>query len=153
MIGFSAGPPLAAGDVDAATGFWNAEGVALRERGVPIRTFKVDEFGAPPYPELILTTSRQTLEDDPKLVEEVVAATRRGYTFTERDPDTALKALVASNPELAVAEQQAQLKALLPILQPRPFDFDVLGQWADWDLQHGLLEKPLDVEQAFSQGG
>ncbi|HVD40670.1 MAG TPA: ABC transporter substrate-binding protein [Solirubrobacterales bacterium] len=152
-IGFNAVASLAAGKVDAATGFWNAEGVALKSQGVPIRTFKVDEFGAPPYPELILSTSRETLDDDPELVDAVVAATRRGYAFTERDPDAALKALVAANPELAVAEQQAQLKVLLPILQPRPFDEAVLQEWADWDLQHGLLEKPLDVEQAFHQVG
>ena len=36
-IGFNAVSSLAAGKVDAATGFWNAEGVALRRQGVPIR--------------------------------------------------------------------------------------------------------------------
>ncbi len=152
-IGFTAVSSLAAGRVDAATGFWNAEGVALKSQGVPIRTFRVDEFGAPPYPELILTTSRQILEDDPDLVEEVVAATERGYDFAEQDPDSALQALLAANPELDRAEQQAQLRVLLPILRPESFDPKVLQEWADWDLQHGLLEKPLDVEQAFDQGG
>ena len=29
----------------------------------------------------------------------------------------------------------------------------VLKAWAAWDLRHGLLEKPLDVEQAFDQSG
>src|ERR1700749_1201456 len=48
-IGFTAVPWLAAGKVEAATGFWNAEAVALRRQGVPIRVFKVDRFGAPPY--------------------------------------------------------------------------------------------------------
>jgi putative hydroxymethylpyrimidine transport system substrate-binding protein len=152
-IGFNAVASLAAGRVDAATGFWNAEGVALRRQGVPVRVFKVDEFGAPPYPELILTTSRETLEDDPDLVDAVVAATERGYEFTERDPDAALAALLAANPELDRDEQQAQLDALLPILRPAPFDSSLLEAWAAWDLKHGLLEEPLDVEQAFDQAG
>lgn len=152
-IGFSAVPSLAAGKVDAATGFWNAEGVALRRQGVPIRIFKVDEFGAPPYPELVLATSRRTLEDDPELVDGVVAATERGYAFTERSPNAALDALLAANPELEAAEQRAQLAALLPVLRPAPFDPKVLDAWAAWDLEHGLLEEPLDVEQAFDQGG
>ena len=65
-IGFNAVSSLAAGKVDAATGFWNAEGVALERQGVPIRIFKVDRYGAPPYPELILTTSRQTLDQRPR---------------------------------------------------------------------------------------
>ncbi|HET9196816.1 MAG TPA: ABC transporter substrate-binding protein [Solirubrobacterales bacterium] len=152
-IGFSAVASLAAGRVEAATGFWNAEGVALRRQGVPIRVFKVNEFGAPPYPELVLATSRQTLADDPELVEAAVAATERGYAFAARDPGAALDDLLAANPELERAEQQAQLDALLPILHPAPFDPEVLRAWAAWDLKHGLLEEPLDVEQAFDQGG
>ena len=36
-IGFSAVPSLIAGRVDAVVSFWNAEGVALRERGVGLR--------------------------------------------------------------------------------------------------------------------
>jgi ABC-type nitrate/sulfonate/bicarbonate transport system substrate-binding protein len=152
-IGFTAVPSLAAGKVDAATGFWNAEGVALRRQGVPVRIFKVDRFGAPPYPELVLTTSRKTLERDPDLVEAVVRATRRGYAFAVDNPDRALDDLVAADRSLDRTDQGAQMKALLPILRPQPFDEAVLGEWADWDLEHGLLEEPLDVEQAFHQVG
>ena len=152
-IGFNAVASLAAGRVDAATGFWNAEGVALRRQGVPVRVFKVDRFGAPPYPELVLATSRKTLEADPSLVDAVVAATRRGYAFAAADPAAAMDDLLAANPELDRSEQQAQLRALLPILAPRPFRPAVLEAWAAWDLEHGLLEEPLDVEQAFHQVG
>jgi hypothetical protein len=28
----------------------------------------------------------------------------------------------------------------------------VLKAWADWDLEHGLLERPLDVSAAFELG-
>jgi NitT/TauT family transport system substrate-binding protein/putative hydroxymethylpyrimidine transport system substrate-binding protein len=148
-IGFNAVASLAAGKVDAATGFWNAEAVALRRQGVPIRVFKVDEFGAPPYPELVLTTSRKLLESDPKLVDAVVAATRRGYAFTEKHPQSALDDLLAADEALERGDQQAQLQVLLPELDPRPFDEQVLEEWAAWDLEHGLLEKPLSVQQAF----
>jgi NitT/TauT family transport system substrate-binding protein/putative hydroxymethylpyrimidine transport system substrate-binding protein len=151
-IGFNAVASLAAGKVDAATGFWNAEAIALERQGVPVRTFKVNEFGAPPYPELILTTSRKTLESEPKLVESMVAATRRGYTFTEAHPARSLADLLAANPELERADQQAQLNALLPVLHPRPFNQAVLQAWANWDLKHGLLEEPLDVGEAFRLG-
>lgn len=152
-IGFSAVPSLAAGKVDAATGFWNAEGVILRRQGVPVRIFEVDRYGAPPYPELVLTTSHRTLEQDPGLVDAVVAATRRGYAFAASDPDAALDDLLAADPSLDRADQRAQMSVLLPVLAPRPFDFDVLREWASWDLEHGLLEKPLGVEQAFRQVG
>ena len=148
-IGFNAVASLAAAKVDAATGFWNAEGVALQRQGVPVRIFKVDRYGAPPYPELILTTSRRTLDDEPDLVSAVFDATRRGYAFTEQRPAKALDDLLAADSALDRADQAAQLHGLLADLHPDPFDPGVLHEWAAWDLEHGLLERPLDVNAAF----
>jgi ABC-type nitrate/sulfonate/bicarbonate transport system substrate-binding protein len=148
-IGFNAVASLAAGKVDAATGFWNAEGVALERQGVPIRILRVNDFGAPRYPELILTTSRRTLESDPQLVEAMVEATRRGYASASSDPAAALADLLAGDPALDRAEQAAQLRALGPDLRPAPFDPKVLREWAAWDLEHGLLERRLRVGEAF----
>ena len=152
-IGFNAVSALAAGKVDAATAFWNAEGVALRRQGVPIRVFKVDRFGAPPYPELVLTTSRKTLSEDPELVDAVVAATRRGYELVGENPAGALHELLSADPSLERADQAAQLRALMPTLEPLPFDRRILREWAAWDLHHGLLEQPLSVQEAFHQVG
>ncbi len=150
-IGFNAISSLAAEKVDAATGFWNAEGVTLRQQGVPIRIFKVNEYGAPPYPELVLVASRQTIDRDPDLVRSVVEATKRGYGFTVDHPKQALDDLLAEVPSLDRADERAQLVALLPDLHPAPFDQAVLRAWAAWDLKHGLLEKPLDVGAAFDE--
>jgi putative hydroxymethylpyrimidine transport system substrate-binding protein len=148
-IGFNAVSSLAAGRVDAATGFWNAEGVALRRQGVPVRIFKVDRYGAPPYPELILTASQKTVEDDPQLVDSMVAAITRGYEFVVQHPAQGLDDLLAAVPSLDRGDQAAQLHALLPDLKPAPFNPRILNEWAAWDLEHGLLERPLDVSQAF----
>jgi NitT/TauT family transport system substrate-binding protein/putative hydroxymethylpyrimidine transport system substrate-binding protein len=151
-IGFNAVASLASGKVDAATGFWNAEAVALREKGVPTRVFKVDEYGAPPYPELVIAASRGTIEDDPGLVAGVVTATRRGYEFAVAHPGRALDDLLDSASGLDRGEQAAQLRALLPDLSPAPFNQEVLREWAEWDLAHGLLRRPLDIQQAFRLG-
>ena len=148
-IGFNAVSSLAAGKVDAATGFWNSEAVALRRQGIPVRVFKVDDYGAPAYPELVLVASRRTLADDPGLVDSVVTATRRGYALAERSPAAALDALLAADPALDRRDQRAQLELLLPDLRPAPFDPAVLHEWAAWDLEHGLLQRPLDVDAAF----
>lgn len=148
-IGFNAVSSLAAGKVDAATGFWNAEGVALQRQGIPVHIFKVNRYGAPPYPELVLTASRQAIESEPELVDAMVAATTRGYEFVSAHPARGLDALLAAVPSLDRAEQAAQLRVLLPDLKPAPFDPAVLRQWAAWDREHGLLKKPLNVGEAF----
>ncbi len=89
-IGFAAVPSLVAGRVDAVVTFWNAEGVALRRRGVRTREFRVDDFGAPRYPELVLATTAETLRDDPELVRDTVAAladgTREAVSTSRRRP-------------------------------------------------------------------
>ncbi len=152
-IGFNAVSQLAAGRVDAATGFWNAEAVALARRGVPNRVFKVNRYGAPPYPELVLAASQKTIDADPGLVDAVVHATTRGYAFAYAHPAEALDDLLASVPSLERGDQEAQLAVLRPDLRPAPLDPAVLRRWAAWDLEHGLLERPLDVEAAFRLPG
>ncbi|HXF30118.1 MAG TPA: ABC transporter substrate-binding protein [Solirubrobacterales bacterium] len=148
-IGFNAVSALAAGKVDASTGFWNAEAVEAERNGIPLRVFKVDEYGAPRYPELILTTTRKELEHEPATVEDMVAATRRGYHFAVSEPQAALGDLLAANPSLERADQAAQLKVLLPDLKPSPFDESVLKEWSAWASEHELLPQPADVAKTF----
>jgi NitT/TauT family transport system substrate-binding protein/putative hydroxymethylpyrimidine transport system substrate-binding protein len=153
-IGFDAVAALSAGRLDAATAFWNAEGVALRRLGVPTREFRVDDFGAPPYPELVLATGADTIADDPELVEAVVGATAAGYRAVLADPEGALADLLAAEPELGAAEQRAQLEALLDAhaLGSVALDRAVLRRWARWDVERGLVTRPIVVERAFELG-
>jgi ABC-type nitrate/sulfonate/bicarbonate transport system substrate-binding protein len=151
-IGFDAVPTLAAGKLDAATAFWNAEGVALRGLGRPTREFRVDDYGAPEYPELILATSAETLRDRPDLVREMVDATNAGYDDVEGDPQAGLTALLDAVGDLDAGDQRRQLAALTDAdAFRRAGDLDpaTLAGWERWDREHGILSKPLDVTTAF----
>ena len=109
----------------------------------------MNRYDAPPYPELVLAASRQTIEDEPELIDSAIAATTRGYELAYEHPARALDDLLAEVPSLDRGDQAAQLRALRPDLQPAPFDPEVLREWAAWDLQHALLERPLDIDAAF----
>ncbi len=151
-IGFNAVSALAAGKVDAATAFWNAEGVALKRQGVALREFRVDDYGAPAYPELVLCTSHKVLEDDPDLVEAMVAATTNGYNAADRDPAAALAALLEEVPGLDPAEQQSEMDALSEahaFHPPGDFDAKVLEEWGAWDAEHGILKQAPQTGEAF----
>ena len=115
-IGFSAVPSLIAGRVDAVVSFWNAEGVALRERGVKTREFRVDEFGAPPYPELVIAAKRETLEEEGEQTERVLKAIRAGTQAALVDRPAAIDDIVAASggDEPLV---RAQLDAVAPALR------------------------------------
>ncbi len=153
-IGFGSVPALAAGRVDAATAFWNAEGVTLERRGVPIQTFRVDDFGAPRYPELILTTTRKELRSHHALVGSVVGATREGYQFVNQDPDAALGDLLNGVEGLDQGDQQAQLHALLRAHSFRPalrFGGSWRQQWPRWEVDHGIVDSPPDINHLITR--
>ena len=115
-IGFRAVPALLAGRVDGATAFWNVEGVALRERRPGTREFRVDDFGAPSYPELVLCATRETLEQRAELVRGVVGDLQAGYRAVLADPARAVDALSAeAGLDAAVARSQlAAVRRRLP---------------------------------------
>jgi putative hydroxymethylpyrimidine transport system substrate-binding protein len=114
-IGFNAVAALSAGKVDAATAFWNAEGVQLRAMGIPTREFRVDEFGAPRYPELLLVARGDQVSDPPNSSDvpcKLATALERGYDVLESDPNAALDDLLDADPGLERDEQSHQLDAL-----------------------------------------
>ena len=153
-IGFEAVPALLARRVAAATAFWNVEGVALRRRRPNIREFRVDEFGAPAYPELVLAVTGETLEDRRPVVRATVRALQRGYAEARVDPASAITAMQAADRSLEREELAAQLDAVAPAFtagvrrfgQLRP---DVLRAWARWDRRFGILREEIDVGRAF----
>jgi len=152
-IGFEAVAALRAGRLDAATGFWNAEGVALRRAGVPTREFRVDDYGAPRYPELVLVTTGELLDDNPTLVRAVADATIRGYEIAVAAPLVALDSVLGATDALEVDAAEAQLESLAPAFEPvGRFDRTVLRAWSRWDAEHGILERPIDVDEAFDLG-
>jgi NitT/TauT family transport system substrate-binding protein/putative hydroxymethylpyrimidine transport system substrate-binding protein len=148
-IGFSAVPSLIARRVDAVVAFWNAEGVALRERGVDTREFRVDEFGAPRYPELVLVVTRETLRERERLVDEMLDEIAAGTeeALGNRD-DTVAELVRASGADEPLV--RAQLAAVAPALTPPvKLDREALEGWAAFDAEFGILREAPDVEQAF----
>ena len=149
-IGFSAVPSLSAGKVDAVVTFWNAEGVALKRRGVRTREFRVDSFGAPRYPELVLATKRSTLEGDPGLVRRLKAALAGGTRAAAADLPRAAK-LVAGRSQADEPLTRAQVRAVAPAFSP-PVELQRRGLegWARFDTRFGILKRRPDVERAFA---
>jgi putative hydroxymethylpyrimidine transport system substrate-binding protein len=144
-IGFNAVTDLAAGKVDAATGFWNAEGVELQQQGIPIREFRVDRFGAPRYPELVLVQKA----GDEELRHRVVAGLRNGYDVVAARPQRALDDLLDQVPGLDRSAQTAELDALT---SGRAFslgkdtatptlDQGAIERWRAWAVRSGLLDQ------------
>jgi NitT/TauT family transport system substrate-binding protein/putative hydroxymethylpyrimidine transport system substrate-binding protein len=148
-IGFSAVPSLIDDRVDAVPAFWNAEGVVLKRRGVAIREFRVDDYGAPRYPEVVVFTTRAILERRRDEMKAVVAALADGVRDVLRDPDPAVRDIArAGNSDEDLV--RAQLRVVAPAFEP-PLELrrEPLEAWARWDVRFGILERGPDINRAF----
>lgn len=153
-IGFTAVRSVLTGRVAGATGFWNAEGVALRAQRPQIREFRVDDFGAPAYPELVLTVSRETLQDRPSTVRATVTALARGYEEVLADPENGVSTLVDAVEGLDRAQVERELEAVTPSFTVGARGFGELDRkrleaWARWEKRFGITRREPDVGLAF----
>jgi NitT/TauT family transport system substrate-binding protein/putative hydroxymethylpyrimidine transport system substrate-binding protein len=152
-IGFNAVPDLLAGRVSAATAFWNDEGVAIRRARPGFHIFRVDSFGAPAYPELVLCAAQRTVRQRPGLARAVVRALVRGYGFTIGHPGEAASELESLVPGLDPALVRADLAVLEPAFRapagPGELQWPVLRSWRKWEARFGIVSRPPILHQMF----
>jgi putative hydroxymethylpyrimidine transport system substrate-binding protein len=154
-IGFNAVADLLAGRVAGATAFWNDEGVTLRRRRPGFHVFRVERYGAPAYPELVLCATARSLRSDPALARRVVGALVHGYEAALADPGAAAKALESRVPGLDPGLVRAELAGLLPAFRARGgavgvLDPRVLAVWSRWEARFGIVHHPPDVAMMFN---
>lgn len=148
-VGFNGAQALRANKIAAFTGFWPADGVQLQVTGEPVKSFKLDDWGGPPYPGLVAFTTRRLISARPTLVRDFVAATVRGYQLTERQPQRSLSDLLRSNPEVQENVAKASLAAYLPLFTENgrtPFGTLQPGHeqaLSRWMLAHRLIPRPI----------
>jgi ABC-type nitrate/sulfonate/bicarbonate transport system substrate-binding protein len=154
-IGFTAVPALVGGRVDAVTAFWNVEGLALEDELPGVREFRVDRYGAPAYPELVLCTSTRTIQENPDLVSGMVQALRRGYDEVLVDPEVAVENMTRRVRGLDREELLGQLQAVQSSFKRGvgrygELDRGRLQAWADWAAEFGIVDTPPEIDELFS---
>jgi NitT/TauT family transport system substrate-binding protein/putative hydroxymethylpyrimidine transport system substrate-binding protein len=131
--------------------FWNAEGVVLKAKGLATHEFRVEDYGAPPYPEVVLVTARATLEKKRAAIRGALDAIKRGVRATKADPDAAVAKIAKAAETDDTDLVRAQLDAVLPLF-PAGLSVErpVLDAWAEFDARIGLVKARPDVGAAFA---
>lgn len=156
-IGFEAVASVLSGRVAAAIGFWNAEGVALQARRPGTNVFRLDAFGAPVYPELLLMSTPEVLERDGDAIERLTGALATSYravATSSDDQDAAtVEALKRGSGDQSIDPQTTveQLRAVKPALldddgRSIALDRERLRAWAAWEAKSGITSAPPDVD-------
>ena len=144
-IGFDAVANLIGKSVDAAIGFWSAEAVVLELEGETPIIFRPDEYGAPPYPELVFFASTETIEQRPEVVEAFSQALVRGYEFALDNTDQAIDHLVANadgaDAEFATAEfENVRDHFLGPNGSFGEVSDEAIADYLEWAAEVGVIE-------------
>jgi putative hydroxymethylpyrimidine transport system substrate-binding protein len=154
-IDFNLVPGLISGQVDASLGaFWTHEPILVADEGYSTIVLKVDDWGVPPYYELVIATSETTVAERSDLVERFLRVTRRGYEDAIADPAAAIAALRAASPDLDVAVEEAGIALLVPVWTAGgvAFGTQTAQRWdayAAWMTERGLIPDDLDVAAAW----
>lgn len=154
-IGFDSVAALTSGRVDAATAFWNAEGVALRDAGIPTRELRVEDSLRRPFPELVIVAAERTARNNRDLIAPVVDGVQRGVRLLVADPGAGIDALTAAVPELDRDAQERQLDALLgaEAFGRRPtiaISRAARNSWLRFAIDGGVI--PADARERVARG-
>lgn len=156
-VGYDLQKVLVAGRVDASiTGYWNVEGVQLKQAGLKPTIIPVDKAGSPTYDELVLIASTEHLKDARRveIYRRFIAGLQEGTKAAVADPNAAFNAIATKYPDLkkTAADRRfnmASLKVTLPVLAQtnigeNPFGWQDPENWAaygKWMHDNGELSK------------
>ena len=143
-------------DVDFAWIFWGWTGIESEEKGIPLNFIPLRDYNdALDFYTPLLVASDDTVKNDPTLVSAFMKATAKGYADCISQPRETGQILLDSVPELnkdlimasqeyLAAEYKGDAAAWGQMSEQR------WQKYADWMYGQGLIEKPLEYQQAFT---
>ncbi|MBJ7348409.1 MAG: ABC transporter substrate-binding protein, partial [Thermoleophilaceae bacterium] len=156
-VGFDLNPALVAGKVDATVGgYWNVEAIQLKQAGKPVTATPVDKLGAPPYDELVIIASEDTLNDQIKSdrIRQFLAGLKKGTADAKANPALAVAALLKADKTQDPTFVKASVAATLPALTANAvFGYLDPKKWdtyAKWMRDNNLLKNPPTTTDAFT---
>jgi putative hydroxymethylpyrimidine transport system substrate-binding protein len=143
-IGFNTAQEIIAGNVDAAFGFWNQEGVQVSAHA-PATVMRMEDFGVPPYPELIVFAREDFLARDPETARRFLRAVSRGYEDSISMPDAACAAMAKEVEGESAQGMKPFLESVIPVLKADAPGFGrlnlgVLRDYLAWTREIGVLD-------------
>lgn len=144
-VGFTIVPALVAGHVDAVMGpFKTYETVTMAHQNLEAGYFELEKWGIPDYEELIFVCGTRILEQKEESVKGFVQAVEAATAYMREHPEEALKTYLKALPEADPRVETDAFHLTLPFYAaPGASDVAAWQRFADFSLEHGLIEKPV----------
>jgi len=148
---------IAEKQVDLVWIYYGWQGIQAEEKGIALSVVMMEDYFdcVPDFYTPVVITSESTIENKPELVESMLAALSRGYTFAAEHPDEAADILLGAVPELdsaLVKKSQRWISEYLVAEAPRWGEqkASVWQDYADWMVKNDIVTTPVVVEDAFT---
>lgn len=155
-IGFQLIPALSTKQMDATIGgYINHEQLILEKNNVPVRLFRLTDYGVPRYYELVLVTSDQTVVQKREALDRFQQAIQKGQAYVISHPKEALEGLLQQEAKefpLDKEIEQKSLDVLLPLMdaKDKPFGSQDKAQWQqviEWMATKQLIPEAFPAEE------
>ena len=148
---------LSEGQVDLVWIFYGWQGIQAEVKGIDLNVVMMEDYPecVPDFYTPVVITSELTVANKPGLVEALLEALSRGYTFAAEHPDEAADILLQAVPELdsaLVRESQRWLSDYYIAEAPRwgEQEESVWQGYAAWMVEHEVFALPIAIEDAFT---
>ena len=144
------------GDIDFAWIYYGWTGIEAELRDIALNMIYLNEYSdALDYYTPVIITSEKMIAEKEQTVRNFLKAVAKGYQFAIEKPDEAAEILSEAVPELDRDLVKKSQEWLAPRYQddaPRWGEqkLEIWENFARWIEEHGLLEKTLDSEKAFT---
>ena len=158
-IGWELWRNLATETVDAIIGgYWSHESFVLEDKGFPVNIIYADEYGVPPYYEMMLITSERMIEDRPDVVRRFADAFVEGYEWSRDNPEEAIDILLRLNQKQLEDTVHIERMAIPQLRETWVAENGTVGTLTRerWDLvgnfmkEKGYIESDLPVQDAWA---
>jgi putative hydroxymethylpyrimidine transport system substrate-binding protein len=141
-IGYGALDALVSGRADAILGSWNIEGAELEARGLNPVVTRAQDFGVPPYEELVLIARDDRPAREKQLIRAFLSALARGTAAAVEDPEAAAQLIAQKRSEPLGRSLKAGVEATLPLLsRDGQMNRDQADQLGKWMQEQGMIKE------------
>ena len=160
-VGFELLTAMITNQVDFTIGnMVNHEVPVIKERGIDINYFLIDNFGVPQAYELILVANDELLIKNSDTYKKVLNAMQKGFEDVKNNPQESLKLLMSKQAvdqfPLSENVERQSLEILLPIMETSQNKFltqenKIWENNINWLYENGIITKKLPAENFVYQ--
>ncbi len=160
-VGFELLTSMITNQVDFTIGnMINHEVPVIKEKGIEINYFLIDNFGIPQAYELVLVANDELLNQNKETYTKVLKAMQKGFEDVKNNPSESLNLLLSKQAidqfPLSETVEKESLEILLPIMETSQNKFltqtkKIWENNVNWLYENGIIQKKLPAENFIYQ--